>query len=72
MSGYTDLCICMGGMGILAVSHVTFCSGGSQPSNAGVLKYSSSYRGDPRIIKLCLLLLHNCNFVTIMNYSVNI
>jgi len=28
--------------------------------------------GDPPIIKLFLLLLHNCNFATVMNHNVNI
>jgi hypothetical protein len=41
--------------------------------NASALSYSSSGCGDPAPnYEIILLLLHNCNFATVMNYNVNI
>jgi hypothetical protein len=40
--------------------------------NAAALSYSSSGCGEPPTIKLFLLLLHSCNFDSVMNCNVNI
>ena len=41
--------------------------------SAGTLPYSSSCCGDPPPNhKIILLILHNCNFATVMNYNANI
>ena len=41
--------------------------------NSGIPQYSASPCGDTQsTIKLFLLVLHNCNFATVMNCNVNI